>query len=186
LIPDVASCRNARFTVGPPANTNDVVALLERHHVIRLRNLPRIHCHNSYAERAIGELKSRCGISGHQLSAGSLTEIHDPAQALECWTREFGQARVPLDRHTPRESRGRWTADELDAALQRGDTLVSRACFYARAGRAIANATENCGNGRARHSAECEAIYTTLETFGLITRTRGNSLFRAAICEGIS
>jgi hypothetical protein len=116
---------------------------------MRARIVPHTPRHNAYAERAIGELKSRYGIVEHQLSEGSLTETHDPAQALEYWTRELGQARVALDRHTPRASRGAWAAVEVDAAMQRGDTLVRRARLYQRARRAIANARANCCNGHA-------------------------------------
>jgi hypothetical protein len=79
LIPDVASCRDAELEVGPPADANDVVALLER-----------------------------CA-----------------------------------------RKRGGWTVEELDADLERGDPLVSRARFYGRVRRAVANATANCDDGRA-------------------------------------
>jgi len=68
-----------------------------------------------------------CGIAGHQLTPDALREITDPAGGVEYWARELESARLALDRHTPRERRGGWTAEELDAALERRETLVSRA-----------------------------------------------------------
>jgi len=46
-------------------------------------------------------------------------------------------------------------------------------------------ATGLVGSSHARRHSR-EAIYASLERFGLITRTRGGVPFSAAMCEGIS
>lgn len=159
---------------------------LERHHVLHLRSAPHTPSDNAWSESGIRELKHRCGISGKARSRKRDNEVRDGAQAIAYWKARLADARNSLDRLTRRESRGGWTAEELDGALHRADHLVRRARVYKRARQAMAKATVRCASVRARRRAEREAIFATLESFELITRTRGNPLFHAGRCEAIS
>ena len=78
-----------------------------------------------------------------------------------------------LNAQRVRPSRGGHTADKLDRLLPRADDLVDRARFYDTACAAIAAAVQGISNARARQRAEREAVWRTLEEFGLVTRTRG-------------
>jgi len=78
-----------------------------------------------------------------------------------------------LNAQRMRPSRGGYTADELDRMLPRAEDLVDRARFYDSACAAIERAVPGIDNARARWRAEREAVWRTLEEFGLVTRTRG-------------
>jgi hypothetical protein len=78
-----------------------------------------------------------------------------------------------LNAQRVRPSHGGYTADELDRLLPRADDLVDRARFYDSACAAIERAVQGITHARARQRAEREAIWRTLEEFGLVTRTRG-------------
>ena len=78
-----------------------------------------------------------------------------------------------LNAQRVRPSRGGFTADELDRMLPRAEDLVSRERFYDTVCAAIERAVHGIENARARQRAEREAVWRTLEEFGLVTRTRG-------------
>ena len=77
-----------------------------------------------------------------------------------------------------RPSRGGYTADELDRILPPAEDLANRALFYQTACAATERAVQGIDDARARQRAEREAVWRTLEEFGLVTRTRGR---RAAL-----
>jgi len=65
----------------------------------------------------------------------------------------------------------------------RAGDLVDRDTFHETACYKIARAVQSAGTPRARRLAEREAIYETMEQFGLIRRTRGGVPRRAVKCE---
>jgi len=150
--------------------------LLAEQRVVPLYNVPRTPQHNAWAERGIRELKEESGLDEGLgvLAAGPRC---GPARsfeeaASECAAR-LQHARAHLDHVRVRTSRGGRTADAVDAQMPAWYRGVDREVFHAAACRAIHKAVEGCNNPRARRRAEREAILQTLETFGLITRTRG-------------
>jgi hypothetical protein len=147
---------------GGAQKSRELARFLEREKVIVLRNYPHTPRHNPVAERAIGELKE---VSG--LDAGvTLADDGEAARRLESawWTLDHCRLRARL---------GYRTAAAADAEMPTWYNHATRECFYAAARAAIEEATQGCRTHRARRLAEREAIFRTLEDFGLILRTRG-------------
>lgn len=137
-----------------------VQAWLADHHVIQLFSRPRTPQDNGRVERGIGEGKALAG-----LGKGILLETRAlGAQVLD-------QALQRLNLLWPRHSKGGLTAAQLKQALPRWHAKVSRRTFY----RAACTAIEaiQAENKRALRRETREAIFRTLEQFGLILRTRG-------------
>jgi transposase InsO family protein len=134
----------------------------EREKVVVLRNHPRTPQHNAFAERAIGELKEVSGLDADVVVA-SPGEVRRRLE--EAWHR--------LDHGRLRAGHSYRTAAAVDEAMPRWYHRVSRERFYATARAAIEEATRPCRTARARRLLEREAIFRTLEDFGLILRTRG-------------
>ena len=123
---------------------------------------------------------------------GAQGEFAEPSQC-PVWVQDAGAARTQVinEKHLPRwwcdvrdcvdrlnhnrlrATRGYRTAAELDRTGPRAETLVSREDFLRVARFTIELALHDASNARARRRARREAIYCTLETFGLVTRTRG-------------
>ena len=193
ILRDVATTKTLVVGIGPPASGDDLAALL--HHmktargtlplvlsvdngaaqkssdvaeycaeegVIVLRNLPRTPRHNPFAERAIRELREESGLKA---STVLKDEAEGQARLQAAWRR--------LDNLHPRPRHGHRTAAVVDATMPGWYPRVSRARFYAAACRAIEEAVAACSKPRARRLAEREAIFRTLEDFGLVSRTRG-------------
>jgi hypothetical protein len=78
-----------------------------------------------------------------------------------------------LDHGRPHATRGWQTAHAYDLGLPRAAGVISRAVFYEAACQAIASAVEGLEPARERRRAEREAILATLQSFGLINRSRG-------------
>jgi transposase InsO family protein len=76
--------------------------------------------------------------------------------------------------HCRRRPRLGWrTAAQAYENSERWYTRVSRERFYSQTCLAIQQAVQGCTNPRAKRMAEREAIFQSLESFGLIRRTRG-------------
>jgi transposase InsO family protein len=201
VVKDVASTELVDVRVGPPATGEDVVAMLEAmrierglplvhatdngvyacrrvreylaaHQVVHLRSLPRTPQHNAWVERSNGELKLEAG-----LGAGVVLRDDDEARD------RVEPARRRLNEQRPRTSRGGLTAAQLDASLPHWQSRVSREVFWKEACSTIERLTKDASNERERRMREREAIFCTLEKFGLVTRTRGGTAQPAVKAE---
>jgi len=144
---------------------------LRRHGVVHILSLPRTPQHNAWAERAVRELKDRTGLG----KGVSIDSVEDVAMAL-------GVARMALDRK-PRPSRGGSSARALDATMPQWETRIDRERFYEEVRRAVIQAAQRHETARARRRAVREAIYATLDKYGLITQTRGGRRIRRVKSE---
>jgi hypothetical protein len=129
--------------------------------VIHLFSRPHTPQHNPWVERGIGEGKALAELNADvnlQSRAAGVQRLNDALQTL--------------NNHWPRQSRGGLTAAQLEKKLPQWNKLVSRDEFYAAADAAIQEAVTEA-NGRKVRQATREAIFRTLERFGLILRTRG-------------
>jgi len=201
-IKDVASTELVDVRVGSPARAAEVVAMLEGlrrarglplvhstdngvyvsqlvraylagHQVVHLRNLPRTPQHNAWAERGFGELKQETG-----LGRGVVLSDVEKARA------RVAKACRRINQERPRTSRGGLTATQLDATLPRWQAQVSREAFWTAACAAMEELTKDASNERERRLLEREAVFATLEAFGLVTRTRGGASRPAVKAEG--
>lgn len=148
---------------GPPFKCEDLESYLERNMVIHLKSLPRTPQHNGSAEVNMGELK-RCA----QLGAAV---IASPCAAHTCLVR----AALTLNENRIRISKGLKTAAELDEAMDVGYHLVDRGRFYSECSRRIAAVRRSGSKWRAMRMAERDAIFGTLEDYGLVKRYRGGT-----------
>lgn len=193
LLRDAGPARTVAIGQGAPARGEDLVALLEharstrgtlplvlsrdnggpqksialaryceRECVVVLRNCPRTARHNPFAERAIGELKEVSGLDA-DVSLGDSTEARRRLEAA--WR--------TLDHRRRRARLGYRTAAAMDDEMPGWYDRTTRERFYQAARAAIEEATVRCTTARARRLSEREAIFRTLEDFGLIVRTRG-------------
>jgi hypothetical protein len=160
---------------GGAQKSDDVARYCEKEMVVVLRNHPRTPQHNAFVERAIRELREESGLAAD-------TELRDEAEGTDrlqaAWRR--------IDNRHKRPRHGYRTASEVDATTPGWYPLVDRARFYAAARKAIEEAVSACSRPRARRLAEREAIFRTLEDFGLITRTRGGQPFTRSAPATIS
>jgi transposase InsO family protein len=158
---------------GGAYRADELCAWLEQHQIIVLRNVPHVPQHNAFAERANGELKAETGLRSDLV-------LRDPGDAL---TRI--QAALPCLYHRRRTSRGGRTAAELDVTLTRAEAIVSRDTFWRTTRYNIARAVQGVESPRAQRLAERAAILETMESFGLIRRTRGGVPLAAVKSEGV-
>ncbi|HZC76166.1 MAG TPA: DDE-type integrase/transposase/recombinase [Ktedonobacterales bacterium] len=159
---------------GPINTSARVDRYLRRHQIIHLRNVPHTPQHNAFTERGIGELKEVA-----ELGEGVVLEdAHDAARRLAgAWHH--------LDhRHARPALHQRSAAQCYQNPLARY-RMPDRKLFY-RSARHALQAASHAPDARARRRAQREAIYATLERFGLVSRTRGGVPFRAVMCERIS
>lgn len=154
-----------------------VRALLERYQVIHLRNVPHTPQHNPSAERANGLLKETLGI-----------RRGDPPRRLSCddWQTRLDLARNWMNSSFPRPSRDGKTPLDFHAALPSWYAAFSREDFYAAARSAVEHAVKSTENPRMRRRAVRAAILDTMESFGILRRTRGRARIPIPKCEGIS
>ena len=134
---------------------------LQKERVIHLKSLPRTPQHNAAAERAVCELKQVSDLT----SAGT---ISDP------WTveQQLKKANLILNHHRLRASKSFKSAAEIDD-IMRERTDINRAVFYDRCCRRIKQETERAKTRREERKLAREAIYATLQEYGLVKRTRG-------------
>jgi hypothetical protein len=135
---------------------------LHKEKVIHLFSRPHTPQHNPWVERCIGEGKALAELNADvvlQSRAEGVQRLNDALQTL--------------NHHWPRQSRGGLTAAQLEEKLPQWSELVSREEFYAATHEAIKKAIFEA-KGKNERYATREAIFRTLERFGLILRTRGN------------
>lgn len=159
---------------GPIYVCDEVVEYFQRERMVLLRSRTYTPQDNGAAEVGIGELKAVAGLGkGVQLQ----TTADTAAKLLAaCET---------LDRNRPRVSKGYRTAMQLDYEMPRWYGRVYRDDFYRQAQNAMQSAAQDGMTARERRHAEREAIYSTLESFGLVKRTRGGRSTRPVIPENI-
>lgn len=142
---------------------NETADYLRQERVIHLRSLPRTPQHNGAAEIGIRELKSCAKLS-------SALQV-EPEAAFEAIT----AAALSLNHNRPRSSKGLKTAAQLDETLPVSYHFVERDRFYKECSRRMQEAVQETIGSRASRMAEREAIFSTLEMFGLVKRYRGGS-----------
>jgi hypothetical protein len=193
LIRDRATLATVSLAVGPPPTADDVLAGLRRaalerggwplviqvdngsiylaalvrgeleaQRVIVLRSRVHTPTDNAATEHGHAEFKAETG-----LGKGVVLSSHAEAAS------RTAIARARLDHGRPRPSRGGCTAAVLDQIVPRGDAVVDREQFYARARAAIEAAVLGVEDPDAARLAEREAIFTTLCEFGLARRHVG-------------
>lgn len=136
---------------GSPFCSEVVQKFLNANQIIHLRSLPRVPQHNGSCENAVRELKEALA--------------HDDGIANACLALNEGRKRRKL---------GWKTSAEIDSESRVTYNDEDRAKFYKQAKVAIEVAVLGTKVGRERRKGEREAILATLESFGLITRTRGD------------
>lgn len=157
--------------------------------VIELVNEPRTPQHNAACERGIGELKDECELgSGCELvGLGERVWVSDAKlESTTPWCRDVQAAVQRLNCGRLRGSRGYKTAEQLDRERPSAESWACRESFHQAACSAIADAVRDTQGARARRRATREAIYRTLERFGMVTRTRGGVLIRPEASAGVS
>jgi transposase InsO family protein len=206
VVKDVATMRTLDVAVSPRATSGaDVIAMLEaleargrlplvwstdngscycsaevetwlaEHRVVHLRSLPHTPQHNAWVERCHGELKAEACL-GKGVRLDSVLEAEGRLLA----------ARDRLDGHRLRGRLGARTALDVDRTLDTWEGAVERRTFYAAVCSAREQAVLGVIGARARRRAEREAVFTTLELYGLVTRTRGGAPLPSPKAEGIS
>jgi len=146
---------------GPAYKSTKLADWLAKHQVIHLLSRPRTPTDNGRAERGIGEGKALAGLGkGVQLQTKALGAII------------LNQALQRLNQHWPRRSKGGLTAAQLRQTLPHWRCMTSRNKFYRAACSAIK--AVKADNKRVQRREIREAIFRTLESFGLILRTKGD------------
>lgn len=148
---------------GSPFVADAVEEYLKREKVIHLRSLPCTPEHNGSAEVGIGEIK-RCS----KLGRGVIVQRQLAHAAVV-------RAAVTLNTNRVRLSKGLKTGAQLDEVLPVGYNQVKRDRFYDECSKSIKEAQQRTLGKRAKRMAEREAIYNTMEQFGLVKRYRGGS-----------
>jgi len=179
--------------IGAPADGEDVIRLLERvalergrlplvlvtdngsiytcgtveewlrqHGVVHLLSLPHTPRHNPWVERTNRELKDETG-----LGKGVVVKRDDEVRE------RVVVARRRLDDVRLRARLGFRTSAAADADLTTWYDLCTRDRFFATVCRRIEEALQGLEGERARRKARREAIYASMEEFGLVKRTRG-------------
>lgn len=147
----------------------------ERERVIHLRSKVHTPQDNGAAERGIGELKAESGL-------GKGVRLHGVEGVVE----RLSHAAHRLDHFRLRGSKGYRTAIQLEADLPRWYDRVNRERFYQTARSAMLEFVREGMSARDRRRAEREAVYRTLEAFGLVKRTRGGRSILPVVPENIS
>ena len=158
-----------------PANVCQAVAeWLKQNMVIHLRSRTYQSEDNATAERGIQEIKAEAGL-------GKGVILQRPMQGV----RKMQATAERLNLYRPRMSKGGKTSQQLTEEMPWWYTKVCREEFYQKASAAMQTATLDL-TGRAARAAERDAIFRTLELFGLILRTTGDQRKSYAIPERIS
>jgi transposase InsO family protein len=104
---------------GPEYVGREMAQCLQSHQVVHLRSAPRTPQQNSWAERAIGELKEQAAVE----------RAPQGADVFEEWRVRVHKAKARLKEHRLRSSRGFRTAEQLDKITEPGRLEWLRARF---------------------------------------------------------
>ncbi len=152
-----------------------VEAYLVKEQVMHLRSQPHTPQNNGAAECAIGELKAEAA-----LGKGVIVQSREEA------ARRLQEAAQRLTQGRRRATKGYQTSAMLANCLPCGYAVVRREVFYAQATAAIEATVHEGMSVRARRRAEREAIFRTLEQFGLVEITRGGQASSLVKPEGLT
>ena len=147
---------------GPAYGAAEVDAYLALHFITALRSRTYTSTDNPAAEHANRELKEESGLD----APVALSSVAEAAGRMAA-------ARLCLDEGRLRATRGWKTAACFDADLPEAERLVDRVTFHAVARAAVEAAVLGIEDPRARRKAERDAIWKTLETYGLARRHLG-------------
>jgi transposase InsO family protein len=153
----------------------EVEQWLADHCVVHLLSLPHTPQHNAWVERCHGELKAEADL-------GKGVVLDSVAEACQ----RILAARKRLDECRLRARLGARTAVDVDSTLASWEGAVDRRSFYADACCAREAAALGITGARARRLAERHAIWRTLESYGLVKRTRGGAPLPSREAEAIS
>lgn len=148
---------------------------LQRQRVVHLRNVPHTPQHNSWAERAIGELKAESGL-------GKGVRLADAEDALQ----RMLEARERLDTRRLRARLGYTTAEQADRSGRCCYSALDRERFYVDTCSAQREAAASAATPRARRLAERRATLDAIERLNSNSTHRGDASPEAAEREGIS
>lgn len=138
-------------------------AYLRQEKVIHLRSLPRTPQHNGAAEIGHAEIKRCAGLKACLVTTPEIA--HDKAvRAIQL-----------LDKNRFRQSKGFKTGAELDETLFVGYDKISRDWFYEECSKRIEEAKLGKSTWREKRMAERDAIFETMERYGLVRRHGGGS-----------
>lgn len=137
-----------------------VALCLHKHQVIHLFSRPHTPQDNGRCERGIGEGKALARL-------GKGVQLQNAAKGV----RQLDKALQTLNQHWPRTTKDGLTAVQLAQTLPHWRDITTRSAFYEAALSAIQNVRHT--NSRDHRRDVREAIFRTLELFGLIRRTRG-------------
>ncbi len=153
-----------------------VKAVLDHHLITHLRNVPHTPEHNAVGERANGLLKETLGI-----------RKRDPPRHLpiRVWQSILDHVCHWMNTAFRRQSRGGKTPQDFHDALHTWYPALSREDFYAAARSAVEHAAKSHSDPCALRNADA-AIIDTMESFGILRRTRGRARIPIPRCEGIS
>jgi transposase InsO family protein len=146
---------------GPGNRDARVAEWAAKEEVVLLFNRPRTPTDNCLAERGIGEGKAIAEL-------GTGVQLDTKAQGVK----ELDQAFRILNQRWPRSTKGGLTAAQLKRTLPHWSAFTTRREFYSATQKAIHDSTTGL-KGRALRTETREAIFRTLERFGLILRWRG-------------
>jgi transposase InsO family protein len=149
---------------GAPYKSEGLREYLVERKVVHLRSAPRVPQQNGAAECAVKEVKGF--LEGVQVGP------EGPARRLDDACRRLNAYRL-------RGSRGYRTSEQL-ARETPGVYTVDRVVFYEACQRRIRRLVQDAPDRRASRRAEREAIWQTLEAFGLVRRYRGGVLIPPA------
>ncbi|MBI4880847.1 MAG: transposase family protein [Planctomycetes bacterium] len=158
-----------------PENLNGAVeAWCEEHRAVHVKNAPHTPQHNPWAEHGWGEVKAESGLAAPLLVASTSATRSRIDSALS----RLNEGRL-------RQTLGFRSAAERDKDTAPRYTAEQREAFYTATRAAASAARDACATPRRRHRAERDALWNVMESFGLITRTRGGAR-RDAIPEVVS
>ena len=137
-----------------------VALCLHKHQVIHLFSRPHTPQDNGRCERGIGEGKALAGL-------GKGVKLQNAAKGVL----RLDKALQTLNHHWPRTTKDGLTAVQLAQTLPHWQAITKRSTFYEAAYSAVL--AVKADTVREQRLQTREAIFRTLELFGLIRRTRG-------------